>query len=292
MCSKLFWKILINSCAKLSFSTQQDCESSDFPLVFIPTMIGNLNRAKESIVKLVTAMDLATNLESICGRDYVVIRGYLTLLSGDYSKLGRNATAAMDYLSCDTVYPLYVDLVHDTTCKDAPESGVWAFGTLLLVSFFSMLMITFRSAWLETISADRSGSPISSFEYEATSKPQDLGQKIEENSAQDDSKVDDEEGSSNSNEFEIKDHSDYEVNHDTTRNDEKIGDQCQNSKDEDDNGIDKNDTNSQEISVTKNEDSDQTEREDDEDECKGDKEDFTTETPDDPDRVSARGYSY
>ena len=158
--------------------------------------------------------------------------------------------------------------------------------------FWYLFLVCWWSHWLETISADRSGSPISSFEYEATSKPQDLGRKIEENSAQDDSKVDDEEGSSNSNEFEIKDHSDYEVNHDTTRNDEKSGDQCQNSKDEDDNGIDKNDTNSQEISVTKNEDSDQTEREDDEDECKGDKEDFTTETPDDPDRVSARGYSY
>ena len=64
----------------------------------------------------------------------------------------------MDMLSCDAVHPLYVDFVH-ITCKDVPESGVWAFSLLLLISTFSMLIITLRTAWLATIRADTHNEP-------------------------------------------------------------------------------------------------------------------------------------
>jgi len=116
-------------------------------------------------------MDAATNLNSLCNTNFVVLRDYLTLMSDDYTKLTNNVTDVMDMLSCDAVHPLYVDFVH-ITCKDVPESGVWAFSLLLVISTFSMLMITFRTAWLATLRAD------TILQY-GPNEPQNLGQNIE-----------------------------------------------------------------------------------------------------------------
>lgn len=113
-------------------------------------------------------MDTAIDIESICGREFIVIRGYLTLLNGDYEELAVNATKIMDGLSCDTVHPLYLDLTHDVVCTQIPEAGIlWQ---LVTMSFFGMVMITLRTSWLETIVSDRSRSPISSLDYNVLEK--------------------------------------------------------------------------------------------------------------------------
>ncbi len=100
-------------------------------------------------------MNLATNLESICNNDFIVIRGYLRLLSGDYSQLSRKVANILELLSCNKIHPLYSDLVHDIVCDSAPESATWAFFSLLLVCVFSMIVITFRSSWFNTIKIER-----------------------------------------------------------------------------------------------------------------------------------------
>merc|ERR1719354_1517029 len=145
-----------------------DCDRVNFPLSFIPTVILKLGQTKESIRSLLTAMDTAIDIESICGREFIVIRGYLTLLNGDYEELAVNATKIMDGLSCDTVHPLYLDLTHDVVCTQIPEAGIlWQ---LITMSFFGMMMITLRTSWLETIVSDRSRSPISSLDYDVLEK--------------------------------------------------------------------------------------------------------------------------
>jgi hypothetical protein len=156
---------------KHEYFATQICEPSDFPLPFLTEIAENLEKTTISIASLLNAMDAATNLNSLCNTDFVVLRDYLTLMSDDYTKLTNNVTDVMDMLSCDAVHQLYVDFVH-ITCKDVPESGVWAFSLLLLVSTFSMLMITFRTAWLATIRAD------TILQY-GHNEPQNLGQDIE-----------------------------------------------------------------------------------------------------------------
>lgn len=139
-------------------------------------MIENLNNAVDSINVLATAMDSVglDQMQIICGKDFNAIRGYMTVLTADYAAFETDTSATMGLLSCESIQPLYVDLVHDSVCTDTPEAGSWAFGALLTISFFSMMMITFRSAWLEVIKTEE-GTPIS-----FVTQPQDFERSAED----------------------------------------------------------------------------------------------------------------
>ena len=146
-------------------------------------MTEELIKAQRSIFDLTESMDLATNLDATCGRHFEALRAYLALISADYTELYANTTAIMGFLSCDTVHPIYVELTHDIACADVPPAGAWAICSLFIISFFSMLMITFRSSWLETLPPGSSILHISSIpesflhDYEAHSdgSPQKSG---------------------------------------------------------------------------------------------------------------------
>ena len=106
-----------------------------------------------------------------------------TLIGADYNEIYANTTVVMGFLSCDTVHPIYVELAHDIACADVPPAGAWAICSIFIISFFSMLMITFRSSWLETLPPGSSILHISSIpesflhDYEAHSdgSPQKSG---------------------------------------------------------------------------------------------------------------------
>lgn len=101
------------------------------------------------------AINEEPTLSTICGnKDFGPILGYFAILTDDYTELSANVTMVHDLLSCESVHPLYVDLVHEVTCSEIPEAALWAFGALLIVAFFSMVMITCRTAWLDAIRHD------------------------------------------------------------------------------------------------------------------------------------------
>jgi hypothetical protein len=115
-----------------------------------------------SISSLETAMNEEPNLSTICGgKDFGPILGYFALLTADYTELSANVTIVEDLLSCENVHPLYVDLAHEVICSEIPEAVLWAFGALLIVAFFSMVMITCRTAWLDAIQNDGPSSVVS-----------------------------------------------------------------------------------------------------------------------------------
>jgi hypothetical protein len=100
-------------------------------------------------------MIAATNLTAICGgKDFGSMFGYFTLLTNDYSEISANITKTIELLSCNNVNPMYKELVHEVACQDVPEASIWAFSSLLIVSFFSMVMITLRASWLDVIKND------------------------------------------------------------------------------------------------------------------------------------------
>ena len=120
-------------------------------------------------------MNEEPNLSTICGgKDFGPIRGYFALLTADYTELSANVTIVEDLLSCENVHPLYVDLVHEVTCSEIPESALWAFGGLLIVAFFSMVMITCRTAWLDAILNDGLSSVTVSEPDLGDEKPQSI----------------------------------------------------------------------------------------------------------------------
>ena len=65
----------------------------------------------------------------------------------------------MNLTGCETMHPMYTDLVHRVACEDAPEAGLWAFGSLFLVSLCGMIMITLRGALKFDVDGDVGGDP-------------------------------------------------------------------------------------------------------------------------------------
>jgi hypothetical protein len=97
-------------------------------------------------------MEDATDLSTTCGgKDFVPILDYMKILTSNYLELSANMTQVQASLSFENIHPIYVDLVYGVTCTDMPEAGVWAFGSLLIIAFFGMVIITCRTAWLVTI---------------------------------------------------------------------------------------------------------------------------------------------
>jgi hypothetical protein len=132
----------------------QNCSASEAPVTFLPNLTESLTTAEAAITNFTETLDLATNLEATCGRNFDAIRGYLSLIIDDYNTFYKNATTIEDFLSCENLHPLYTELTHDIACSEVPEAGLWAIGALFFVSFFSMWMITLRSSWLETRSPE------------------------------------------------------------------------------------------------------------------------------------------
>lgn len=142
-------------CVNEPFLNVKDCNTVAFPLSFLSDFVVNLEKTIVSMSNLRESMNAATNLTAICGgKDFGSIYGYFTLLTNDYIEFAANATNTMELLKCQQINPMYKELVHEVACTDVPEAAIWAFGTLLVISFFSMVMITLRASWLDVIKND------------------------------------------------------------------------------------------------------------------------------------------
>mmetsp|Transcript_31160 Transcript_31160/g.36348 ORF Transcript_31160/g.36348 Transcript_31160/m.36348 type:complete len:578 (+) Transcript_31160:189-1922(+) len=130
------------------------CQSDD-PFVELGVYSDLLNNSLASIELFENMMENVTiaELETICGvvGDFDYIIEYFGRLDETFRMISKTTEEAADTFSCESINPLYIDAVHDNICTAIPESTVWAFSSLLIVSFFGMMMITFRSAWLETV---------------------------------------------------------------------------------------------------------------------------------------------
>ena len=90
-------------------------------------------------------------LEQICGvvGDFDSIGLYFDRLNENFEQLTSSASEVSDIFSCETMNSIYTRAVHDNACTDLPETLLWTFVSLLILSFFGMTMITLRPAWLE-----------------------------------------------------------------------------------------------------------------------------------------------
>jgi len=54
---------------------------------------------------------------------------------------------AMQILECEKINSIYVKFVHDGICSTTMNALVWTFVSLILISFFAMILITLRASW-------------------------------------------------------------------------------------------------------------------------------------------------
>jgi hypothetical protein len=131
---------------------QQGCKS-DSPFSYIDNYMNLLNASMTSMNELenMIADATTTQLEQICGivGDFDSVEMYLDRLQENFDEISSSAAKTADMLSCESINSIYTDAVHDSACTDFPHAILWAFVSLSIVSFFGMVMITLRSAWLE-----------------------------------------------------------------------------------------------------------------------------------------------
>jgi len=56
--------------------------------------------------------------------------------------------------SCKRLNELYVNTIHDATCTYSASAMGWIYASLVIISFFSLLMITLRASWRDVLHED------------------------------------------------------------------------------------------------------------------------------------------
>mmetsp|Transcript_5251 Transcript_5251/g.7779 ORF Transcript_5251/g.7779 Transcript_5251/m.7779 type:complete len:631 (-) Transcript_5251:58-1950(-) len=128
---------------------------TESPFAFIDDYKQMLNTSMTSMNTLQGMMESVTiqELERICGiiGDFDSIGLYFDRLKDNFEKIIAAANNTEEVLSCENINTIYVDAVHGSFCSDVPNAILWSFISLLTVSTLSMVIITFRSAWLEVL---------------------------------------------------------------------------------------------------------------------------------------------
>jgi hypothetical protein len=66
-------------------------------------------------------------------------------------RLDEAGTSGLTLLSCERIVPLYTDAVYDGTCNHSVTGLTWIFACLLIIATTGMMMITFRSAYINNV---------------------------------------------------------------------------------------------------------------------------------------------
>jgi len=64
--------------------------------------------------------------------------------------LVNSINRALDLLSCRRIVPLYTETVYEGMCTYSPQAVFWVFSSCVVMGFFGMLMLTFRSSYKRT----------------------------------------------------------------------------------------------------------------------------------------------
>ena len=86
-----------------------------------------------------------------CNRDFRPLHRSLGQMNGVLDALLQEANRALNLLSCETIVPIYTDVVYDGTCKYSVSGFAWIFSCLLIMSVMGMIMIMFRSSYQNTV---------------------------------------------------------------------------------------------------------------------------------------------
>ena len=86
-------------------------------------------------------------LSRICGVNYQPVYDDLVSFATKTDALIGLAQEGIKVISCANIVPLYTSLVHEATCNDSMKAQVWAFTSLLLITFFGMVMVTLRASY-------------------------------------------------------------------------------------------------------------------------------------------------
>lgn len=161
------------------FSGCQSYNETESPLLFLSDEVDRLDIAIEKITDFSAEMDnytLSALSQDCGGKDFTGLRIYLDEFVVDYNTMKSITMNVENLVTCERLNPIYTNYVYDDACTEAPEGMIWGWVFLFCLSFFGMMLVTFRSAWLEIVSStSSSSSPINEFEYDVVDSPVSRG---------------------------------------------------------------------------------------------------------------------
>ena len=92
-------------------------------------------------------------LETVCGGgpgSFDSLESALVQSATTFDEVITIGSDAIDLLSCENINPIWVDIMHDAVCTDAPSALGWMFSSMLVIYIGGMLIFIFRGALLPT----------------------------------------------------------------------------------------------------------------------------------------------
>ncbi len=130
----------------------QRCER-DFPFNFIVDYKGKLDVANGNLVELNRRLETVArnnNTGRICPEtDFPEILDIVATVHNSTLNLSTGASEAINLLQCRNLNFLYTKISHQTICKKGSSFSFYSFIYSLVISFFGLLMMTMRSAYLK-----------------------------------------------------------------------------------------------------------------------------------------------
>jgi len=118
------------------------------PFEFLETYDQSLTMSDSSLTQMRGTIDGGSiaDLSQKCGIDYNVILELVTQLQTHTTILSDTVQRILNLLRCESIVPLYTTVIYDSMCESNMNAWQWLFLSSFLITFFSMVMITFRGA--------------------------------------------------------------------------------------------------------------------------------------------------
>jgi hypothetical protein len=107
-----------------------------------------------SLAQLRSAFQADGVLEELslsCNRDFAPLEALVDKMTNVLEVLRASVDRALSLAECDRIVPIYTNTFYDGTCDYSVKAVFWVFSCTLIIGFFGMLMIMFRSALKPTI---------------------------------------------------------------------------------------------------------------------------------------------
>jgi hypothetical protein len=98
--------------------------------------------------------DVLVQLSLYCNREYNNVDALLTEMNDIINVLLEAIERTVDLIACERIVPIYHRSIYDATCQYSVSAVFWIFSGALIMGFFGLLMILFRSAYKPTIYDD------------------------------------------------------------------------------------------------------------------------------------------
>ena len=126
----------------------QRCDTHYYPYAELSKYLDDLDGAVDSTNTVVqTVQDNLDLLLEQCGRSFDSVVRIVKDMNINLRVLREQADQSLELVQCKNINSLYVNTIHEATCKYSVDALAWIFAASLIISICGLIMIMLRSAY-------------------------------------------------------------------------------------------------------------------------------------------------